>query len=167
MIGRMIGAALLNVHTYEEVERDVNATSQALIVVLLSSLAAGIALLPDDGIGGLIGGIVAAIISWILYAAVAYFVGKNLFGTSSTRATFGEVLRTLGFAQSPGVLRILAGIPVLGWLVSLIVWLWLLATTIVALRQSLDFTTGRAIGTAVVSWIVYFIPNAIIFWILT
>jgi hypothetical protein len=79
----------------------------------------------------------------------------------------GEVLRTLGFAQSPRILLILAFIPVLGWAIVVAVFFWVLATTVVALRQALELTTGTAIGTAVVAWIVYIIPYGIIRWILT
>ena len=42
MLQRMIGAARLNVHTYEDVENDQTATKQALLVVVLVSIASGI-----------------------------------------------------------------------------------------------------------------------------
>lgn len=159
---RMIGAAALNPEAYEAVERDVNATSTALLIVIAAAIASGIGALTVDGFSGLFAGIVASLISWVLYAAVAYFIGTRIFRTPETRATLGELLRTLGFAQVPTFFLILSGIPLLGFLVSFVVFFWMLATTVVALRQALDFTTGRAIGTAIVSFLLYVIPYLLI-----
>jgi len=160
---RMIGAAMLNPQAYEAVERDVGANKTALIIVVASAIFAGIGSLTDNGLGGLIGGVAAAIVSWVLYAIAAYLIGTKVFKTSATESTLGECLRTLGFAQVPAFFLILSGIPLLGALIGIIVFIWILATTVVALRQALDFSsTGRAIITAVVSWIVYIIPYAIL-----
>jgi len=159
---RIIGAAMLNPDAYEAVERDTNATVTAFLIVVLAAIATGIGGLTDNGLNGLIGGIIAALISWVLYAVASYYIGTLIFKTSETRATLGELLRTLGFAQVPSFFLILSGIVILGWIVSIIVFFWILATTIVALRQALDFTTGRAIGTAIVAWIIYIIPYAIL-----
>src|SRR5947209_18289815 len=124
LVSRMIRAAQLDVTLYEEVEADEGATGQAALVVLLIGMIAGL----GSGltraahgqsawlIGGIIFGGIAALLAWVIWAYIAYFVGTQLFGGT---ATPGEMLRTLGFAQSPGVLRILAFVPLLGWLVSL------------------------------------------------
>ena len=159
---RMIGAAMLNPDAYEAVERDTNATSTAFLIVLATAIAAGIGSLTTNGLSGLIGGIIASLISWVLYAVAAYYIGTLIFKTPETRATLGELLRTLGFAQVPSFFLILSGIFILGAIVSIIVFFWILATTVVALRQALDFTTGRAIGTAIIAWIIYIIPYAIL-----
>jgi hypothetical protein len=159
---RMVGAAMLNADAYEAVERDVSATKTALIIVVATSIAAGIGGLTDHGLRGLIGGVIAAIVSWVLYAIAAYFIGTRIFKTSETRSTIGELLRTLGFAQVPAFLLILSGIFVLGGLVSIVVFFWILATTVIALRQALDFSTGRAVGTAIIAWIIYIIPYALL-----
>ena len=162
VLDRMIGAAALNPDAYEAVERDEGATGTALLIVVATSIAAGIGALTDSGLSGLFAGIIVALISWVVYAAVAYIIGTRIFATPETRATLGELLRTLGFAQVPRFFLVLSGIPVLGLLVGVVVFFWVLATTIVALRQALDFTTGRAIGTAVVSWLLYIIPYLLV-----
>ena len=160
---RMIRAAQLDSELYEEVERDVDATSQAAIVVLIVAIASGIGNIDENGIFGLIFGIVGAFVGWIVWAAVTYFVGKNIFGTTNTSVSLGEMLRTLGFAQSPGVLNVVGIIPVLGPLVMFVVAIWSLVCGIIAIRQAMDFSTGRAIGTAIVGWLGLVIVAGIFF----
>jgi hypothetical protein len=159
---RMIRAARLDVALYNEVEADLSATSQALTVVIISSVAAGIggaiagaiAGRPSAIIGGLIGGIVAALLGWLVWSYVMYFVGTRMFGGT---ATYGELLRTTGFATSPGVLRILSFIPVVGGLISLVVAIWMIVTGFVAVREALDISTGSTIATIIVGIIAEFI----------
>ena len=163
LIQRMIGAARLDVNTYEAVERDVNATTSALLVVVIAAVASGLTGLGENGLIGFIGGILAAIVSWIVYAAIVYLVGTTILKTPETRATVGELLRTLGFAQAPQVLLVLGVIPILGWIVGLIVFIWVILTSIVAIRQALDFTsTGRAVVTALIAGVGYLIVYGLI-----
>ncbi|HEX5939886.1 MAG TPA: YIP1 family protein [Dehalococcoidia bacterium] len=161
MVDRMIGAARLDQHAYEDVERDEDATAQAAIIVVLAALAAGIGAL-DGGIDALIGLVIAGIFGWLVYAAVAYFVGTRFFAGTETASSVGELLRTLGFAQTPRLLLVLAFIPVLGILLSIAVFFWILLTTVVAIRQALDFSTGRAVATAIVSVLVLFVVQLIV-----
>lgn len=164
IVDRMIRAARLEPQVYEEVEHDQSATGQAMLVVVLGAIAAGIGAL-YGGIIALIVGIVAALIGWAIYAFMAYWVGTNIFKGPQTSATWGELLRTLGFASSPRVLLVFAVIPAVGFFLGLVVFVWTLITTVIAIRQALDFDTGRAIATAVVSWLalllVYVIVGAI------
>lgn len=156
---RMIGAAMLSVATYEEVEADQTATSQAAIVVAIVAVAGAIGNYFRHGGRGIIGAVIAAFVGWLLWAGITYFIGTRLFGGT---ATVGEMLRTLGFAQSPGVILVLAIVPILGWLVIAAVAVWQLVAGIIAIRQALDFTTGKAILTALIGWVVVWIINAIV-----
>ena len=106
---RMIGAATLNVKTYEEVEHDESATPQAMAVVALSVIASGIGTAGFGGSRGLVGGLVAAAVGWVVWAGIIFVVGTKLLPEPSTKADFGQLLRTIGFAASPGIL--LAGAP--------------------------------------------------------
>lgn len=153
MIERMIGAARLDPSAYETVEADQEATTQALLIVILVGISTGIGTL-TQGIGGLIFGIIAGVIGWVVYSTVAYWVGTTIFPGPETRATVGQVLRTLGFAYTPQLLNFLRVIPVLGPLIALIVLIWSLVAAVIALRQALDFTTGRAIATAIVAAVI-------------
>lgn len=147
IVDRMRGAALLDIATYEEVEHDDAATGQAAVVVLLVAIASAIGMIGRGG-PGIIGGAIAALASWAIWAGVTYLIGAKVFGGT---ATWGELLRTLGFAQAPGVLLILAIIPLFGWLVRMVVFIWMLVTGIVAIRQALDVSTGKAIITALLA----------------
>ena len=162
IVDRMIRAARLDPHLYEEVEHDQSATSQALFVVVLGALAGGIGAL-SGGIAGLVVLVVASLVGWAVYAFIAYWVCTNIFKGPHTEATWGQLLRTLGFANSPRILMVLVIIPVVGIFVGLAVFVWMLFTTVIAIRQALDFDTGRAIGTAVVSLLAQFVIYVAVF----
>ncbi len=157
LIERMIGAAMLDTSVYEEVEADRGATGQAAAVVAIVAVCAAIG---SSGAGGkgIIGAIVSAFLGWLIMSALTYFIGTKLFGGT---ADMGEMLRTLGFAQSPGVIAILGIIPFLGGLVVFAVAIWQLVTAVVAIRQALDFDTGKAIATAVIAWIIVWVTMAL------
>ena len=171
LVNRMIRAAMLDTSLYEEVEHDQSATSQAMQVVLIVALASGIGsalwklftLNPIDAVTGLVGGILAAVLGWLAWALVTYIIGAKVFGGT---ATYGEMLRTLGFAQSPNVLLIftgiLGGIPLLGGLLRLALLIWVLLAGLIAIRQALDVGTGKAVLTAIIGWIVMFIIVVIV-----
>lgn len=155
----MIGAAKLDLHTYEEVESDSGATGEAMGVVLLSSLAGGIGSLGlGVGLGGVVLGAVAALLGWVTWAFLTYFIGTRLLPEPQTKADVGELMRTLGFAQSPGLLRIAGAFfsasPALFSLFQLVVSTWMLMTMVVAVRQALDYTsTTRAVGVVLVGFV--------------
>ena len=164
MIERMIGAARLNTAVYEEVEADTSATRQALAVVVLVALATGIGTFGSGGPVGLVVGIAAGIGLWALWAGITYFVGTTIFKTTETEANWGQLARTLGFAQSPGVLKVFGFIPVLGPLVFAIASIWQLVAMVIAIRQALDYTsTWRAVGVAVVGFIPYAVVTGIVY----
>ncbi len=148
IIARIIGVLKLDVPTYEAIERDRHATREAAIVVAAVAIASGIGGL-DEGIGGLIAGIISAVVAWLVFSGFAYFFGKQLFGTPTTQTSFEQVLRTVGYAQAPGLLRIFGFIPILGGLIAFAAWIWGISTVVIAIRQALDFSTGRAVITGI------------------
>ena len=154
MVERMQGAAMLNVSTYEEVEHDHTATAQAAGVVAIVAIAQAIGSIGQGG-GGIVGGLIGQLIGWAIWAGLTYLVGTKLFGGT---ADWGELLRTLGFSQSPGVLYALGIIPLLGGLVRFIVFIWVIAAGVIAVRQALDVTTGKAVATVLVSMGIILIP---------
>lgn len=157
---RMMRAARLDNMLYEEVEADTTATPQAATVVAIvavaTALGSAVAAMFSGEVGlgtilgAFIGGIIRALLGWVVWSYITYFVGTALFGGT---ATPGEMLRTIGFAQSPGVLNILLFIPFLGGIIGLVVLIWQLVAGIVAVRQALDFTTGKAVLTAIIGWL--------------
>jgi hypothetical protein len=155
---RMIRAAKLDVNVYEEVEADKSAMGQAMWVVVLSSVAAGIGSIGTTGVYGLLIGTIVALIGWFVWAFITYFVGTKILSEPQTSADYGELLRTIGFSSSPGVIRILGIIPVLGWVINIIAGIWMLIAMVIAVRQALDYkSTGRAVGVCLIGWIIQFI----------
>lgn len=153
---RMIGAATLRTATYEDVEHDPSATGQAVLVVVMSSVAA--ALGAGLGINGiaLIRGTAFALIGWLIWAGLTFLIGTKLLPAPGTRATLGEVLRTTGFASAPGILRIFGVIPFFTGLVFFITSIWMLMTFVVAVQQALDYSSPwRAVAVCLVGWLVY------------
>lgn len=154
-VERMIRAAKLDAHIYEEVEKDRTAMGQAMTVVFLSALAAGIGSL-HAGFRGLVVVSLGAFVSWFIWGWLTYIIGTKLLPEANTKADLGEMLRTIGFSSAPGVLRIFGFVPLIGSLVSLAASVWMLVAMVVAVRQALDYSsTNRAIGVCVIGWLVY------------
>jgi hypothetical protein len=158
LIDRMLGAAKLDIQVYEEVEADQSATTQAAIVVAIVAVASGIGS-AQGGAAGIFGGLIAAFAGWLLWSGVTYLIGDKLLDGT---ATWGELLRTIGFAQSPGVLYVLGVIPGVGGVIRLLVAVWLLVAGIIAIRQALDFSTGKAVATALLGWLAMLLLTAAI-----
>lgn len=159
MINRIIGVFKLNINTFEEIEHDEAALSQAAIVValvaLLSGIGSGLGASMSQGsfFGSFIGTLIWAFVGWLLWSAVSYFVGTKLFGG---QATLNEMLRVIGYAQAPQLLGI---IPCLGGLVGMI---WALIAGFIAIRQGLDLDNTKAFLTVLVGFVVLVIGYALI-----
>ena len=151
---RMIRAAKLDVNLYEEVEADKGAMGQAVGVIVLSSLAAGLATIGKGGLGGVLLGTLAALFGWYIWAFLTYFIGTKFLAEPQTKADLGELLRTIGFASAPGIIRILGIIPILTGAVFLVASIWMLIAMVIAVRQALDYTsTSRAVLVCIIGWI--------------
>lgn len=165
-IDRIIRAAKLDVDLYEEVEADKTALGQAMGVVVLSSIAAGIGSVTTGKFTGLVIGTMTALIGWFIWAYLTYLIGTRLLPEPRTRADLGELLRTIGFSSSPGLIRILGIISVLSNLIFFAASIWMLVAMIIAVRQALDYTsTLRAIGVCVIGWIVQILVLMFIFFL--
>jgi hypothetical protein len=156
---RIIRAAKLDVKLYEEVEADTEAMGQAMGVVVLSSLAAGIGTITRGGFAGIIPSILLgtlfALMSWFVWACLTYFIGTRFLPESQTRADLGELLRTIGFSSSPGLIRIVGLIPGLTGVIFVAASIWMLIAMVIAVRQALDYkSTWRAAGVCLIGWII-------------
>jgi len=164
IINRMMRAARLEVPLYEEVEADLTATNQALLVVVIVAVASGIGSgIAGASSGGLVGrlifGLLTALIGWAVWSYVVYFVGTRFFGGT---ATYGELLRTLGFAESPSVLLILSFLPVIGGILSAVVGIWTLVCSFIGTRQALDIDNTKTFFTILIGAVALFIVFAIL-----
>jgi hypothetical protein len=152
-VQRMIGASKLDPAAFEEVENDRTATPQALGVVVLASVASGIAM--GDGLRGLVVGTIAGLIGWVVWAWLIHFIGTRWLPEPETKADTGELLRVLGFASAPGILRVIGILPFLAKLVLVVTAIWTLIAVVIGVRQALDYkSTGRAIGVCLIGWLV-------------
>ena len=164
---RIIRAAKLDVHLYEEVEADKGAMGQAMAVVVLSSIAGGIGTPAGLGLGGILIGTIAALVAWYIWAFLTYLIGTKLLPEPQTKADVGELLRTIGFSSSPGLIRVLGIIPFLRGLVFLAAGVWMLVAMVIAVRQALDYqSTLRAVGVCIIGWIAQALVLMLLFYFL-
>ena len=153
------GIFKLDPNTFEEIEHNEEATSQAAMVVALIALLSGF----GSGVAALISGenfftnfltsLVWVFVGWLLWSVVTYFVGTTFF---KGQATLNEMLRVIGFAYAPQCLAI---IPCVGWIIGLI---WSLAAVFIAIRQGLDLDNLKAFFTIAIGFIIVLIGNIVI-----
>lgn len=151
---RILGALVLDPSVYEYVESKRSSTLAAMVVVIASSLAAGI------GAAGLAGptftnlALIAALAlaTWLAWAGLILYVGGLVMPERQTRVDYGELVRTTGFAAAPGLFQLFALFTTIAVPVFILSWLWMLATMVVAVRQALDFQgTWRAFVVCLVT----------------
>jgi hypothetical protein len=189
MFERIIGVLRLDVNTFEAIEADENATVQAAIIVGLVGLLAAIgaffaartanatmdalsqmseadlplgdllAAADINPFGAFLSALIGAFVAWLVLSAVTYFVGTSLFGG---KATMGEMMRVIGFAQAPRLLSVLAFIPCLGAILSFVGWVWMLIATFIGIRQGLDLDNIKTLVTVLVSIVVVWVINWLI-----
>ena len=153
-VNRIIRACKLDVSLYEEVEADKTATLQAALVVILSSLAAGVGAL-SLGASNFLMAPILSLVSWYIWAYLIYFIGAKLFPEPNTKADHGELLRTIGFSSAPGLIRIFGFTPELMSITFIGAGIWMMIAMVIAVRQALDYqSTWRAIGVVVIGFLV-------------
>ena len=163
-IDRIVRAAKLDVNLYEEVEADKGAMGQAMGVVVLSSIAAGIGSIGTIGVKGIVIGAITALIAWYVWAYMTYFIGAKILPEPQTKADHGELLRTIGFSSSPGLIRVLAIIPGISGIIFAVASIWMLIAMVIAVRQALDYqSTLRAVGVCMIGWVIQAIILMILF----
>ena len=150
---RVFRAIKIDIDLYEEVEKDKKATVQAGIVVVLSSLAAGVGAL-QMGVSNFLLAPAMSLLSWYVWAYVIYFVGVKLFGGPKTKSDHGELLRTIGFSSAPGLIRVFGVTPDLMTVTFIGSAFWMLACMVVAVKSALDYESlWKALGVVVIAWL--------------
>jgi hypothetical protein len=163
-LDRMIRAARLDPELYEEVEADEATLGQSAAVVAMSSLAVGIGVTGFGSATGLLMGTILALLGWFIWAGLIYLIGTKLLPEPQTQSDLGELLRTLGFAAAPGLLRVLGLVPVFGPIIVALVSCWMLAAMVVAVRQALDYeSTFRAVAVCMIG---FFFQALLLAWLM-
>jgi hypothetical protein len=161
---RIIRSAKLDVQVYEEVEADVKASGQAMLVVILSSVAAGIGSIERGGLVGIVMGTIMALGGWFIWAYITYLIGTRILPEPQTSSNPGELLRTIGFSSSPGLIRVFGIIPGLAGIVFLVAFVWMLVAMVIAVRQALDYkSTLRAVGVCIIGWLIQVVVFFLVF----
>jgi hypothetical protein len=161
---RVVGAMKLDANTFEDIERDPTAMGQALGVIALAALSEGIGWIWYGGLSGIVFGVVTSIIVYAIWAVVVWVVGTRLMPDPATKADFPETFRVVAFAAAPGVLGFVTIIPILGWALLFLLWIWSIAAMVIAVRQVLDYTDTFK---AVIVVIIGFVAKLLIWFLLT
>ena len=160
---RLVAALRLDATVFEEVEHDEQAIGQAVAVIFLASFAQGLGAIEAPSIvallGGLMGMIAAGFVGWLAGTGVIWLIGVKLMGCASD---YGELLRTIGFAAAPKILLLFGVVPLgpLKYVLAVAVMGLSTAASVIAVRQALDVTTGRAIMVCVLAMVVTFVLAA-------
>ncbi len=153
-LNRIIRAAALDMALYEEVGTDPKYMKDAGMVVVLSSLAAGIGTFQQAGLTGLVLGTVTAFLGWFIWAYLTCIIGTRLLPGAETTTDYGRLLRVMGFSSSPGLIRSGGIIPGIGPIVHFAGGVWMLAAMVAAVRRALKYTsTIRALAVCIIGWI--------------
>lgn len=164
---RILRAARLDKSVYEEVEADKSALGQAMAVVVLSSVAAGVGA-SQGGLAGIVFGIIASLLGWYVWAYITYIIGTKILPEPQTEADLGQLLRTTGFSSSPGLIRMLGIVPGFTEIVFSAASIWMLVAMVIAVRQALDYgSTFRAVGVCLIGWVVQALIIVLFFYLVS
>jgi hypothetical protein len=162
MLDRIIRAIKLDPTLYREVADDEKYTNEGVLIVVLVALISSLGVLfasQTSFLSYILQVFNSLLFGWLLWGVVAYFVGSSLF---AGRSNIPEMLRTLAYANAPRFLGVLGFIPCLGWIFTVAGWLLGLIAGVIAIRESMEFDTGKAVITAVLGLLVYLIASVVI-----
>jgi len=158
-IRRFIGALMLDASAYEDIESDRRAGASAILVIALACAAGAFAGKSVSAAGAPGFAIAMAMMLgwWIVWAMLITAIGTRLLPEPQTRSNPSELLRSIGFAAAPGTFYALAAMPAAAMFVFVLVSLWMIAATVIAVRQALDYTTiWRAVAVCLIAWLLSF-----------
>ena len=160
---RVVGAMKLEPTAFEDVESDPTAIGQSVGVIALAAVAAGIGNIYYGGLTGIVSAAFMSVISFLIWSLIIWLVGTKLMPEPATKADYPETFRVLGFAAAPGLASVITIIPLLGYLLMFVIWLWQIAAMVVAVRQVLDFsTTGKAIVVVLIGFVINIVVTLLI-----
>ena len=164
LTGRIIGALQADVKTFEEIEADPGAFSQAVTVIVIAGVASLIGNFFRVGVIGGIIHLIASVAEYALFSLLVFLIGTKVMPEPSTKSDFNETFRTVGFAAAPGIFNVLAIVPILGVLISFVIAIWSLVIGVIAVREALDYSnTGRAIIVALIAAVICWMVVVVVF----
>ncbi|MBN1375222.1 MAG: hypothetical protein JXA01_03615 [Dehalococcoidia bacterium] len=174
LLNRMTRAAGMDTSLYKETGTEEEAVAHAVMIALLCAVATGLGMgltAPLGGAGllwllwGLVSGFFASLVGWSAWVLITHFA-TTTFLRGTEEAGMTKLTIALGFANSPGILRLLIFIPMIGWFVIALTGIWTLATGAIAVKKSLGYTAGKALAACILGWLFYMaILLLVYFWI--
>jgi len=183
MMNRIMGVLTLKAPVYREIADDPSATNQALIIVIIVALIAGVsgfvaASVANSALaqlgaqaGGVtvptisppgqgLSGILSALVGWVVGAFALDFTARQFF---KGRSTFQQMLRVTGYTSVFGIVgSVLALIPCVGALAALIAVVLQVIGNIIGIREAAGLDNTKAILTAIIAGVLVFIVAAVI-----
>jgi Yip1 domain len=160
---RVVGAMRLDPNTFEDVEKDPTAIGQAVGVIVMAAVAAGIGNIYWGGLTGIVRGAFMSIIGFAIWSVIVWLVGTKILPEPETKADFPETFRVVGFAAAPGLASVLTIIPIVGWLLMVAIWIWQLAAMVIAVKSVLDYSTlGKAILVVLIGFVINLVVSALL-----
>jgi len=164
---RAMRASLLDRELYKEVEEDTSLDREALMIVVIVSVASGIAAfitsLYRQQIGtavlGLIVPSVVGIANYYIWAYVTQFIAINMY---ESETDIGELLRVLGYASVPRLISLFGFIPCLGPVLSFAGGIWALAAGYIGIQEALDLDTTDTVVTVILGWLAIMIISGLV-----
>jgi hypothetical protein len=163
-LNRFLRAAKLDVSLYQEIIENAGLFNQALIVVFIYSMAAAYGTFGRLGAAGTNIGMITTLLGWYVWAFSTYIIGARLLPEDRTQADRKALMRVLGFASAPGILRALGFIPGLGIVILLITTGWMIAAATIGIKQALNYeSTSRALGVCIIGIIISAVFQGLMF----
>ena len=160
---RIVGALQLKPATFEEVENDAAATSQAAMVVVAAAISRGLATVSYAGATWFVAAIILSLVGWVVGSWLVLIIGTKVMPGKNTQADLGQVLRVMGFAQAPGLFGLITIIPLLGWVIAFVLAIWGIAASVIGVRQALDYDeTIKAVIVCIIAWVASFVLMGIL-----
>jgi hypothetical protein len=151
-LNRIYRSIKIDPGVFDEVQKDKNATVAAGVVVVLSSLAAGVAASHLGAVNFYLAPALS-LITWFVWAYIVYFVGVKLFPDSKTKTTHQALLRSIGFSSAPGMIRVLGFNENLMTVMFIGSAFWMIACMVVAVKQTLNYKSlWKALGVVIIAW---------------
>ena len=154
-LDRLFRAAKLDVTLYDEVAADTKTMFQSMMAVFVYSAASAYGNFGRAGVAGINFGMITTLFGWYVWAFSTYFIAVRLLPEAQTGGDRKSVLRAMGFATSPGLIRLLALIPDMGGAVFIVASIWMIVAAVVAIKRVLKFeSTSRAAAACIIGWVI-------------
>ncbi|HIE64960.1 MAG: YIP1 family protein [Nitrospira sp.] len=156
-LNRILRALQLEDAVYEELASDPAPLAQSILLVALSSLSVGV-----GGSGGhsenILPGTITFLIAWTLSVIIIYIIGMKVFPGQARHKSILPLLRTTGFASSPGLVRLLGFPPATSAIVAVGASLWMFGAMVIAVRHTFQYQSiQQSLRVCVFGWIVYLV----------